>query len=184
MLTHRGTQTIETARLTLRRITTEDAQAMFDNWASDPAVTEFLSWQAHESVEATREIIRMWSDAYHDDTFYQWVIVPKTYGEPVGTISVISRDDTVAKAEIGYCIGRAWWHHGITSEALRAVMDYLFDEVGMNRIEAKHDIANPHSGGVMKKCGMRFEGVSRQAHRNHRGICDAAHYALLKGDRV
>lgn len=58
-------------------------------------------------------------------------------------------------AHIGYCIGRKWWKQGITSEALKAVIDFLFDEVKTNRIEARHDPRNPNSGLVMKKCGMK-----------------------------
>ena len=61
-------------------------------------------------------------------------------------------------------------------------MDYLFTEVHMNRIEARHDTNNPHSGGVMKKCGMAFEGVARASDRNNQGICDTAHYAILRSD--
>ena len=46
MLTHKGTQTIRTERLILRRFRMEDAQAMFDNWASDDQVTKYLTWLA------------------------------------------------------------------------------------------------------------------------------------------
>ena len=53
----------------------------------------------------------------------------------------------------------------------------------MNRIEARHDPNNPHSGAVMRKCGMRYEGTSRQADRNNQGICDCARYAILRSDR-
>ena len=50
---------------------------------------------------------------------------------------------------------RQWWHRGITSEALKAVMDFFFDEVEVNRVESRHDPRNPHSGMVMQKCGMK-----------------------------
>jgi ribosomal-protein-alanine N-acetyltransferase len=69
------------------------------------------------------------------------------------------------------------------SEALKAVMDFFFDEVGANRIESRHDPNNPHSGMVMKKCGMKYEGTMRMADRNNQGICDACWYALLKLER-
>jgi len=54
----------------------------------------------------------------------------------------------------------------------------------MNRIEAKHDINNPHSGGVMKKCGMKHEGTSRASDRNNQGICDIIQYAILREDWI
>ena len=68
------------------------------------------------------------------------------------------------------------------SEAVAAIIGFLFTEVGCNRIEARHDPRNPHSGGVMKKCGMRYEGTSRASDRNNQGICDAAHYAILRSE--
>ena len=184
MLTHKGTQTIETPRLILRRAETTDAQAMFRNWASDPEVTRFLTWPTYQSAESAYPVLNMWVKNYEKDDFYQWMIVLKELGEPIGSISVVNQRDDIAEAEIGYCIGKPWWHQGIVSEALTAVMDYLFDEVGMNRIEARHDVNNPHSGGVMKKCGMRYEGTHRAADRNNQGICDIAAYGILRTDRI
>lgn len=184
MITHKGTQTIETARLLLRRAVPDDALPMFKNWASDPEVAKYLTWPPHSSVEVTRMVIDSWITSYDKDDTYQWMIVPKnTPHSPIGSISVVSHKDSVGKAEIGYCIGRAWWHQGIMTEALQAVMDYLFDEVGMNRLEAGHDINNPHSGAVMKKCGMQYEGTHRQYDRNNQGLCDICMYAQLKEDR-
>jgi len=59
---------------------------------------------------------------------------------------------------------------------------YLFEEVGMNRIEAAHDVHNPASGRVMQKAGMVFEGIHRQASKNNTGVCDIAIYAILAKD--
>ena len=183
MLTHKGTQRMETERLILRKARPEDAEAMFRNWASDPEVTKYLTWPAHESLEVTRWVIGSWIEGYEKDDCYQWMIVPKKDGVPIGTISVVEHSDRLRKAEVGYCIGRNWWRRGYTTEALSAVMDFLFDEVGMNRIQARHDPCNPHSGAVMRKCGMQYEGTSRQSDRNNQGICDAAYYAMLAQDR-
>ena len=69
------------------------------------------------------------------------------------------------------------------TEALQAVMDFLFDEVGFNRLEARHDPRNPYSGNVMLKCGMKYEGTNRQSDWNNQGLCDACHYALLAEER-
>ena len=184
MVTHQGTQLLQTSRLLLRPAVREDAQPMFDNWANDPDVTKYLTWPPHGSVEVTQQVIDSWINSYHKDNTYQWMIVPKhTPHSPIGSISVVNHEDEVGKAEIGYCIGKAWWHQGIMTEALQAVMDFLFDQVGMNRLEARHDSHNPNSGSVMKKCGMQYEGTLRQYDRNNLGICDVCVYALLKQDR-
>lgn len=65
---------------------------------------------------------------------------------------------------------------------MRRAMWFLFEEVGVNRIEARHDPRKPHSGAVLKKCGMQYEGALRQAGRNNQGICDAGYYALLASE--
>ncbi len=182
MLTHKGIQPIETTRLILRRTVREDAEPMFRNWASDPEVTKFLTWPAHSSIAVSEMVIGGWLQEYEKDSYYQWMIVLKELGEPIGSISVVRQNDRVAEAEIGYCIGRRWWHQGIVSEALTAVIEYLFNEVGMNRVAARHDPNNPYSGGVMRKCGMKYEGTNRACDRNNQGICDAAQYSILRSE--
>ena len=182
MLTHKGTQTIETSRLILRRAIREDAEPMFRNWASDPEVTKYLTWPTYEKVETAYQILDLWASEYEKPNYYQWMIVLKELDEPIGSISVVRQNARVQEAEIGYCIGSPWWHRGIVSEALAAVIEYLFTEVGMNRVAARHDPNNPHSGGVMRKCGMKYEGTNRSCDRNNQGICDAAQYAILRSE--
>ena len=184
MLTHKGTKQLETPRLILRKALREDAAPMFHNWASDPAVTKFLTWPTYETQDAAIPVLEMWIEGYEKPDFYQWMIVLKELKEPIGSISVVRQRQDIGEAEIGYCIGKQWWHRGIVSEALGAVLEYLFREVGMNRISSRHDPNNPHSGGVMRKCGMTYEGTARAADRNNQGICDAAHYAILRSEYV
>ena len=181
MLTHKGTQTIVTERLILRRFCLEDARAMYDNWASDDEVTKYLSWPTHTNIEITQWVMNDWVSSYEKEDFYLWAI--EFEGQPIGSVSVVGKDDDTLKAHIGYCIGKAWWHKGIMSEALKAVMEYLFDHVGMNRVEACYDPNDPNSGRVMAKCGMKYEGTHRQSGRNNQGICDEAFYALIKSER-
>ena len=183
-MNHAGTNRIETERLLLRRFTQEDAEAMYRNWASDPEVTKYLTWPVHSSVDVTRMLLASWVSAYEKKNNYQWAIVLKEQGdEPIGSISAVDMNDDIDMIHIGYCLGKNWWHQGIMSEALKAVMDYFFDTVGANRIESRHDPRNPHSGMVMKKCGMKYEGTLRSADRNNQGFCDASWYALLRSER-
>ena len=181
MLNHKGTPVLNTPRLTLRPFNSDDAQDMFVNWASDPEVTKFLAWPTHASIEVSQWVCNDWGSRYGEPDYYQWAIVYD--GHPIGSMAVVEHDDRVGKAHIGYCIGRNWWRMGIVSEALKAVMDFLFDEVGYDRIEARHDPRNPNSGKVMLKCGMKYEGTLRQSDWNNQGVCDACWYALLKSER-
>lgn len=179
---HLGTKVLETSRLILRPFVMQDAEAMYRNWESDPEVTRYLRWQHYASLEDVEPVLREWIDGYAKPDFYQWAIVPKTVGEPIGSISVVGYDDRVGQPEIGYCIGRNWWRQGYTSEALGSVIDFLIGEVGASRVESWHDPRNPGSGAVMRKCGMVYEGTLRQADWNNQGICDACIYAILAED--
>lgn len=173
-----GTRTLETPRLILRRFTLDDAADMYENWARDPEVTRFLTWQPHEDEDATYNLLEGWVDQYEKGNYYNWAIELKELGEPIGNISVVAQNEKVRQAHIGYCLGREWWHQGIMTEALRAVIPYLFQE-GYLRIDSRHNVDNPHSGGVMKKAGMRYEGTLRQNGWDNSGVHDEALYAIL-----
>lgn len=179
---HIGTQTLQTQRLILRRFCIEDAPAMYQNWANDEQVTKYLRWPVHQDVNVTKSVLSDWIAHYDDPSYYQWAIVVKESGDVIGSIGVVEQKDEIAMVHIGYCIGRAWWHQGITSEALQALIHFFFREVGSNRIESMHDPRNENSGKVMEKCGMKLEGVLRQADSSNQGICDACLYALLAED--
>lgn len=180
---HCGTINLETDRLILRKYNRIDAAAMYKNWASDDEVTKYLMWQTHSSQKVSQKVTNEWIKQYSTKTFYHWAIVLKSNGdEPIGDIAVVNLNDKISMAHIGYCLGRQWWHQGIMSEALNAVIDFLFNIVDINRIESRHDVNNPNSGKVMAKCGMKYEGTLRSADWNNQGICDVCYYGLLKSE--
>lgn len=179
-----GTVPIETERLILRKAKISDAECMFKNWASDSRVTKFMTWPPYRNVEDVKGYIGFLNENHKNNNYYDWVIELKEIGEPVGSISVVQLREDIESAEVGYCLGFDWWHNGIMTEAFTAVIKFLFEEVGVNRIEATHDLNNPNSGKVMKRCGLQYEGTLRQAGKNNCGICDTVHYAILKEDYV
>lgn len=179
---HKGTKTIETPRLVLRAFRLSDAEAAYKNWMADEKVTAFLTWPAHSDLSITKMAISDWVEQYKNSDYYQWAIVLKDIDEPIGSISVVDINEKCENVTIGYCIGQKWWHQGVTSEAFKAVIDYLFESVEVNRIEAKHDTNNPNSGKVMKKCGLKYEGTLRQAGFNNYGIVDESIYGLLRSE--
>lgn len=179
---HLGTKRIETNRLILRPFIISDAEHMWNNWVTDPDVTEFLMWPPHENIDVTIKVLTDWVNDYVKDSFYQWAIVPKTLDEPIGSISIVQQRDDIKMVHVGYCIGKKWWNQGYTSEALNALIKFFFSEVGVKRIESRHDPRNPNSGKVMSKCGMKYEGLMRQADYNNKGICDYVMYGLIADD--
>ena len=177
-----GMRIIETERLILRPFTLDDAPAMFERWASDPEVTRYLTWQPHPNVDVTRAYLAALVAKYPAGDSFDWAIDLKGVGV-IGSIGVVGYREETEAAELGYCLSRAHWGQGIMPEALKAVLDFLFEEAGCLRVSAKHDIANPKSGRVMEKAGMKYEGTLRRAGYNNRGIIDAVHSAMILEDR-
>ena len=143
---------------------------MFDNWAKDPENVKYLSWQAHRSIDDTYKVLYEWIKEYKNKNSYRWCITLKDNNE-------------VSTCEIGYVISKKYGNKGIMTETLRAVMNYLFNTVGFNRIQLRHMTENPVSGRVMVKCGMKYEGILRQYGVKNTGErCDTAIYSILKSD--
>ncbi|WP_297639348.1 GNAT family N-acetyltransferase [uncultured Clostridium sp.] len=182
-MNHKGTVTLETKNLILRKFRKNDALPMYSNWANNPNVTKFLTWPPHENIHVTEEILNDWIKSYNKDNYYHWAITLKSGDdEPIGVISVVSQNEKLALTHIGYCISENWWHKGITSEALQAVIHFLITEVCANRVESRHDPRNPNSGKVMLKCGMKYEGTIRSGDLNNLGICDYSVYGILANE--
>jgi [ribosomal protein S5]-alanine N-acetyltransferase len=179
---HQGTKEIETERLLLRRFKIDDTEFVFNNWMSSEDVSHYLSCPFHKKIKSTKKVLKEWIEKYSENDFYLWAIVLKDINEPIGTIGLEDNYYDIGLVTVGYCIGKQWWHKGITSEALKAIIKFLFEEVNVNRIEGWHDPNNQNSGKVMIKCGMKFEGRLRQATKNNTGVCDYAVYSILAED--
>jgi ribosomal-protein-alanine N-acetyltransferase len=155
---------------------------MFKNWAADSEVCKFLSWYPHKDLSETKQIVEGWINDYTSD-YYNWAIELKENGEIIGQVSLMSLNEKYCSCMLGYNIGRLFWGKGFMTEALESVICYLIKEIGMNRIEARHDKLNPASGRVMQKAGMKFEGILRQTKINKNGeFYDLAVYSILKSD--
>ena len=176
---HAGTQRIETDRLIIRRFELNDAEMMFRNWTNDSIVTRYMRWQAHETVETTKEVLQHWVDGYKDNNCYHWGICFKE-GEIIGSIGIFVTSEHDFSAEAGYCIGRKWWSQGVVSEALKAVLNYMFTHTDIERIGAYHAVENPASGRVMEKAGMKFEGLVKHQFRNNYGFYDCNLYGIIR----
>lgn len=181
-MNHKGTVLLETKRLILRRYSLNDTDDMFNNWATNENVTKFLPWTPYKSKEDLQAYISMCIESYEKPSTYNWIIEFKENNQAVGSISVTNINEDIEEAEVGYCLGEAYWHKGIMTEAFSRVIEFLFTEVKVNRVSASHDVNNPNSGKVMKKCGLIYEGTKKQGARNNTGLCDDAIYGLVKSD--
>ena len=178
---HLGTEPLQTPRLLLRRFTMDDAQAMFDQWCNDPEVTRFLSWGPHGTIDKTKRLLKSWKQRYEDTMFYNWCI--EFEGLPIGGIDLIMRSEKSLRAELGYCLSNNYKGRGLVTEAACAVLTFAFEDVGLHKICAKHDVENPASGRIMQKLGMRQEGYMKlDAQRLDGTYSDMVLYGILRDE--
>ncbi len=176
---HVGTQTIETTRLILRRLEPDDAEMMFRNWTGDEKVTRFLRWDAHKTIEETQRMIRQWVNRYPDASTYYWGIYLKD-GEMIGSIGITITSEYDLKGELGYKIGSRWWNQGYSGEAAKAVVDYLFRNTDIERIDSFCAVENPASKKVMEKAGMHYEGLLRHYYKTRDGFHDCTLCGIIR----
>lgn len=181
---HKGTKILETERLILRRFEAKDARDVYNNWACDDDVNRYMTSTSLTDPAQAQKAVDSWASRYNDE-FYHWNITFKedTAVKSAGFVCVVANDNDAKKAELGYCIGKKWWNKGYMTEAVKAVADYLFEQIGYNRVEVQYDVDNPASGRVAQKCGMQYEGTLRQFMNNKGKFCDIAVYSILSQDR-
>lgn len=175
-------QELHTQRLLIRRLAMRDAADLFD-YCRDPEVARHVLWDAHLSISESRAYIRYMLKKYRMGEPSSWGIEHLASGRVIGTIGYMWYQRDNNSAEVGYSLSRKYWNQGLMTEALKAVIDYSFDTLKLHRVEAQHELANPASGAVMKKAGMRYEGTLRGRLYNKGKYVDVALYAILSSDR-
>jgi [ribosomal protein S5]-alanine N-acetyltransferase len=173
--------TLVTRRLALRRLSVEDADRMFA-YLRDPALTEFVSWERHASIERT-VLYLMTVEAAYRDGLLEWAVTTRRGGRLVGTCGFTRLDLDHARGEIGYTVGRRFSGRGYATEAAAEVVRYGFEELGLHRIEAQCVVGNAASARVLEKIGMTFEGVLAERAAIRGGFRDVQMFARLgRGD--
>ncbi|MFB7156705.1 GNAT family N-acetyltransferase [Lysinibacillus sp. NPDC056232] len=160
---------LKTARLTLRPISLNDLEAMF-HYTSSKNVARYVTWDPHKSLEETKMFVELVLNGYTQGNHLLWGIEYEQ--KLIGTIDFVSFNDQQKCAEIGYVLSEDYWNQGITTEAVKKLIDYGFNELKIVRIQARCFEDNIGSQKVMEKSGMLFEGTLRKSmfvkgyHRN------------------
>ena len=185
-LNHKGTITISTERLLLRKVKIEDVEDIYKKLATDEKIIDFLSWNDNPSIEFTKKMVNDIIKEYDtNNATYKWIIEELSTNKIIGMILVDSFNEERLVAELDYCISSDSRGKGYVPEALKKIIEYLIFEVGFFRIEAVHNLNNESSGKVMQKAGMKYEGTlrGRAISLNSKGNPDDLKmYAIIKTD--
>jgi [ribosomal protein S5]-alanine N-acetyltransferase len=172
---------IETPRLTLRLLQKEDAPALQRLVSSYEIALNTLSIPHPYPESAAEEWIAMSEKGFDEGRMVNLAIIIRESGEFAGSIGLVIKPEH-DKAEIGYWIGVPFWNRGYATEAAKAIIDYGFAELKLNRIDAGHFDRNPSSGRVMQKLGMQYEGRLRQSIKKWDEYLDVEYYAILRSE--
>ncbi len=177
-----GSVNLETDRLFFRKFVIDDAEAMYNNWASDPEVSKYLPWDYHTSIDVSKEVLGMWIPLYNVDHTYRWAVGLKSTGELIGSIDVVNNHISNQICEVGYCYGRDSWGKGYGTEALRKVVEFLLLECDYRLVELKYISDNPASGKVMAKAGLKYDGKlrDRAINKSNGNVNDLCYYSITK----
>ena len=152
--------TLNTERLVLRAMHPMDAEDMFD-YAKRPEVTKYLLWREHDSIHFTKDYLNYIQNRYALGDFYDWSVIDCESGRMIGTCGFTKIDTANNCAEIGYVLNPDFHRRGFGSEAAKRILKFGFEELGLNRIEARFMQGNEASLALMRSVGMTFEGYMR-----------------------
>ena len=173
--------TLRTARLVLRPLVPSDAPRVAE-LAGDRAIADTTATVPHPYPEGPASAwIATHEPAWSAGQNVVFAIVPAGEEALVGVVGLVL-DLANERGSLGYWIGVPYWRLGYATEASRAVLDFGFGAIGLNRIEATHMVRNARSGRVMEKLGMAPEVVFRQRFRKWGAFEDVAQRAILRSE--
>ena len=168
---------IETDRLILRYMSERDTHDIFININHDKDILKYFidRYVENESEMTLDRTIKLCLESNK----YLFAIELKETHEVIGMILQCSTANKVFNSsEIGYAIGQRFWNKGYTTEAFKAMIEFLFSE-GVHKVEASHLVGNNASKRVMEKCGLTFECRRIQEIYYHDEYYDVDYYYIL-----
>lgn len=177
---------IVTEDIIIRRMADQDADALFEILSNDNVfryLPDFLHIREKKELE---EMIGQFGGRFFEER--RWVLagicLPDKPGHVIGTAEMFDYDARVNAVEIGYRIHEGFWGRGIATKTVGAMVRYLFDEIGINRIQATVLPENERSKHVLLNNGFQREGLLRQvSYWKGRGLVDLEMYSLLREER-
>lgn len=175
-----GMEKLITQRLVLRQFRREDARDFYDRIGSREPVTRGMLWSPHESINDSVASVEHALERYREGKCYRWAVAHSGDDRVIGVVELLRFDEEESSCSFAYMLGDAYWGRGYGTEALGAAFRFAFDKMGIEVIRADHFSANPASGAVMRKLGMRHTGTERGRYEKNGQRMDAECYEIRK----
>jgi [ribosomal protein S5]-alanine N-acetyltransferase len=167
-------------KLTLRELRVEDAPTLF-SMLSTHETARFIS-PPPTTVDGFQRFVEWAIRERERGTYLCFAIVPEGMTSAVGLFQVRALEPAFGTAEWGFALGSPYWGSGLFIEGARLVLDFVFDNVGVHRLEARASIANGRGNGALRKLGAVQEGVLRRSFLRNGEYHDQVLWSVLKED--
>ncbi len=177
---------IRTRRLILRQPSMNDVEFYYEHFSS-PEIVWGGGGQGPKDMSAARKEFREYLiDLYMKRRGFRWIIMLKGEGKPIGTLGYYKWNlDRSYQAEMGYDLAKEYWGEGIMTEAMKAVIDFGFRRMKLNRIEVFIMPRNKRSIKMIKNLGFKREGLLRQRYFDEFGnFTDDILFSMLRSDWI
>ena len=175
-----GLPVLTGTRVTLRELRVSDAPSLFAMLTTEE-VSRFIS-PPPTTVEGFERFI-MWANRERAAGNYAcFAIVPHGMDTAIGLFQVRQLEPGWGTAEWGFAIGSAFWGTGIFAEGSEMVLEFIFDTIGVHRLEARAALQNGRGNGALRKMGAVQEGVLRRSFLRDGQYMDQALWAILAED--
>ncbi|MDL2253299.1 GNAT family N-acetyltransferase [Ruminococcaceae bacterium OttesenSCG-928-I18] len=177
------TNIVETTRLILRPLTLADADVAYHGWTGDEEVAKYVSWLPHHSIDDTIDWLKEIEWKYDntgnilENDNYIWGFVLRETNELFGSGGLIWDNDWKI-FQIGYNIMKTHWNHGYTTEAMRAILLFAKDTLGIKKVSGGHAKENFASAKVIEKLGFVYDRDSLTPHIDGTKAFDSREYLL------
>lgn len=175
---------LETQRLILRPVTADDAEAVF-LYCSNPNITRYTLFETHETIEHSRWFVNDYAHSRYtskEPDPLGIVIKNDPVGMLVGALGAHWASQPNGTMELGYSLAEPFWGRGFVVEAARTLIDYLFSEFAVERLQARVFAGNEASERVVQKLGFTKEGVLRSLILRRGRWWDIVVYSLLRSE--
>ena len=170
---------IETERLILRGPKQSDLQAIYDVH-TDPDVMRYYGVPLYDSLDKAQRDFDWMNKLVAEKTGFRPVITLKDDDVYIGDVGFDNYVKKSNRMELGYILAKKHWGKGLMTEAIRAVLEYGFMEMELNRVQALVDPRNVGSRRVLEKNGFKYEGTLREYEFEIDGYVDLEMYSILK----
>jgi ribosomal-protein-alanine N-acetyltransferase len=175
---------MRTKRLVLRQPTMEDVEWYFEYFSQPEIVWGGGEAGPKDMRVARKEFKKYLVDLYRKRQGFRWIITLKGDGRPIGSLGYYNwHRSRRYQAEMGYDLAKECWGKGIMTEAMKAVIDFGFEKMELNRIEVYIMPRNKRSIRMIKKLGFMKEGLLRQRYFDELGnFTDDILFSMLRDD--